>query len=272
MVKLKQFCDENTNSSLNEIEWSQVQNIISVLEPFNKYSKALQSKDVTLSDFFGFWLMLRIKLSKSNDQLSTQLLVQMDRYHSMLIDHPAMIAAVYLDPRYQRGLGTKKSLAVTFLANLYEKILRLESADDETNPSNSSENTNQAMNNEYDDLSEYLDACDSVSSPNERISNKGVEQHDITKLLEDFEDEKLPFTASILDYWESKKDTNPELYKLATVVMAIPPTQTAVERVFSALALILTSHRTNLGDVILENILLVRLNHSLLSNAVSKTK
>lgn len=52
--------------------------------------------------------------------------------------------------------------------------------------------------------------------------------------------------------------------------MAIPPTQTAVERVFSALALVLTSHRTNLGDEILENILLVRLNHNLLSTSGSE--
>lgn len=48
--------------------------------------------------------------------------------------------------------------------------------------------------------------------------------------------------------------------------MAIPPTQASVERTFSALALVLTSHRTNLGDEILENILLVRLNHDLSIN------
>lgn len=87
----------------------------------------------------------------------------------------------------------------------------------------------------------------------------------ITRILNEFDGEKLAFTASMLDYWESKRDSHPELYKLASVMMAIPPTQTAVERVFSALALVLTSHRTNLGDEILENILLVRLNHNLLS-------
>lgn len=63
LVQLKQFCDENSES-LNETEWDQVQNIITILEPFNKYSKKLQSKNVTLSDFFGYWIMLRIKLSK----------------------------------------------------------------------------------------------------------------------------------------------------------------------------------------------------------------
>lgn len=263
LVQLKQFCDENSES-LNETEWDQVQNIIAILEPFNKYSKKLQSKDVTLSDFFGFWILLRIKLSKANDQLSKQLLVQMDRYHNMLIDNPAMIATVYLDPRYQRGLGSKKSLAVKFLADLYEKIIRLESAEDETAPIETHEKSTDDY--EFDDMNEYLDACESVCTI-QRSSNAQDPKQTITEILNNFSGEELALSASILDYWESKKNTHPELYKLALVMMAIPPTQTSVERVFSALALVLTSHRTNLGDIILENILLVRLNHELISSS-----
>lgn len=153
---------------MNETEWSQVQNIISILEPFNEDSKKLKSKNATLSDFFGYWTILRIKISKSNDQLSQRLLVQMDRYHSMLIEHPTMIATVYLDPRFQRGLGVKKSLAVKFLADLYQKIIRLESAEDETAPNETYKNSNN--NETYDGLDEYLDACSSVC-PRQNISN-----------------------------------------------------------------------------------------------------
>lgn len=58
----------------------------------------------------------------------------------------------------------------------------------------------------------------------------------------------------------------PELYRLASVIHSVPPTQTTVERTFSALALILTPLRTNLFDTALENILSLRLNRELFEN------
>lgn len=57
--------------------------------------------------------------------------------------------------------------------------------------------------------------------------------------------------------------TKPVLYKLASVVHAVPPTQTTIERAFSAMALILTHLRTNLSDNNLVNILMIRLNREL---------
>lgn len=58
-----------------------------------------------------------------------------------------------------------------------------------------------------------------------------------------------------------KKKSLPELYKLASVVYAIPPTQSTVERAFSSLPIVLTSHRTRLGSDVLQNIFLIRLNN-----------
>lgn len=259
-MKLKQFCDENLNETLTETEWAHVKNIITILEPFNKYSKKLQSEKVTLSDFFGYWTVLRIKMSKSDDQFSQQLLNQMNNYHDMLIENPTIIGAVYLDPRYQRGLGNKKSLAVDFLADLYEKITRIEAFNDASISVEIEENNNHS-DGSYEELNEYLDACNSAYGM-ERTNYLDARQK-ITNILNDFNGEGLPLTASVLEYWKEKSNTKPELYKLASVMMTIPPTQTSVERVFSALALVLTSHRTRLGDETLENILLVRLNHDL---------
>lgn len=264
MIKLKQFCDENINETLTEIEWNHVRDIITILEPFNKYSKKLQSEKVTLSDFFGYWTLLRIKTSKSDDQFSQQLLTQMNNYHNMLIENPTIIGAVYLDPRYQRGLGNKKSLAVEFLADLYEKIIRIEAFNDASTMVETEEENNNHSNGSYDELDEYLNACNSAYGVERTISLDARQK--ITKILNDFNGEGLPLTASVLEYWKEKSNTDPELYKLASVMMTIPPTQTSVERVFSALALVLTSHRTKLEDETLENILLVRLNHDLFVN------
>lgn len=153
-----------------------------------------------------------------------------------------------------------------FLANLYEKIIRLENSN-ATTAVETEEESNNNGNDSYDELDEYLNACDSAyGEERTNISNTQNAKQMITKILNDFNGEELPLAASVLEYWNEKSNTKPELYKLASVMMAIPPTQTSVERAFSALALVLTSHRTNLGDECLENILLVRLNHDLLGN------
>lgn len=94
-------------------------------------------------------------------------------------------------------------------------------------------------------------------------TNNLSEKERITQILNDFNGKELSLTESVLNYWKKNKNNLPELYKLASVMMAISPTQASVERVFSALALVITSHRTNLGDKIMENILLTRLNHDL---------
>lgn len=263
---MKPFCDVNTYEFLSETEWNTIQNIITILGPFNKYSKKLQSETVTLSDFFGYWTMLRIKVSKANDELSKNLLTQMNNYHDLLMKNPNLIAAVYLDPRYQRGLGGNKHLAVTYLTHLYEKIIEVEAYESKTVETIEE---NNAKDGSYEELSEYLDTLNSTNGVNRaNESSMPNEKKNITVILNDFCGEiQLPVTASVLEFWKDNKGTYRELYKLAEVVMAIPPTQTVVERIFSALALVLTSHRTRLGDETLENILIVRLNYNLLAKS-----
>lgn len=164
-MKLKPFCDTNTYELLTETEWNTIQNIITILGPFNKYSKKLQSETASLSDFFGYWTMLRIKVSKANDELSKNLLTQMDKYHDLLMKNPTLIAAVYLDPRYQRGICVNKHMAVTYLTGLYAKIIEVEDYQDESNPFETIEESND-KDGSYEELGQYLDACDSAYSVN----------------------------------------------------------------------------------------------------------
>nr|XP_049467036.1 uncharacterized protein LOC125908363 [Anopheles coluzzii] len=64
-------------------------------------------------------------------------------------------------------------------------------------------------------------------------------------------------------HWLSRKTTHPELFEVATLLLAVPSNQVSVERAFSALALILSDKRTKMNDENLENILLIKLNRKL---------
>lgn len=68
----------------------------------------------------------------------------------------------------------------------------------------------------------------------------------------------------VWQHWMSRKCTHPELYEVATILLAVPSNQVSVERAFSALGLVLSDKRTKMNDDTLENILLIKLNKTLL--------
>lgn len=74
---------------------------------------------------------------------------------------------------------------------------------------------------------------------------------------------RLHAETNVLEYWLNLKFSKPDLHQLAVVALSVPTTQVSVERAFSALALVLTDHRTRLSEETLENILILRLNKNL---------
>jgi len=81
-------------------------------------------------------------------------------------------------------------------------------------------------------------------------------------LLESYnqEQKRISRKTNILEFWQAKSTTYPELYKLAMVVLAVPATQVSVELLFSRLKFVLSPQRTNVDESILANQLLIRAN------------
>lgn len=71
---------------------------------------------------------------------------------------------------------------------------------------------------------------------------------------------RIDSKSSILDFWEQKSVTFPNLYDIAMIVLAAAGTQVSVERLFSHLKFIWGDQRANLSPENLQNILLVRNN------------
>lgn len=253
------------NSTLRDIlltpeEWSLVSETTSILIIFNVYATKLQSTITTLSDFYGFWMILRIKLSKADNLFSQNLLQEMDKYQDWLMENPILLASLYLDPRYQRGLKDKKSLAIDFLLDLYARQMRIKNMNNSARSTTVVEEANDEIDSSsFEDLENYLQACQANVLFNEvqELSDRNVE---VKTLLDQFWNVRAPLQTSVLDFWETNKINRPELYELACILNAIPPTQSTVERCFSMLALTLTSRRVRLGDDCLQNIMLVKLN------------
>lgn len=246
------------NLLLNEEDWTEVDKLLSVLKYFAVVTEKLQSPNITLSDFFGLWLNIEIKINRlaSTDNFAASLKCQMEYRKKDLIENPTMFAAVYMDPRYHVLLNqVQQQNAIEYLFKLYGRIQAIE--DDGNITRNEDVDTSLSFN-EVDELIAQA-RCSHSNQNNENENHINTLPIDIKSILSDYNDSE-PTKTSIFDYWEKNKTVHCELYRIANVIFAVPPTQTSVERAFSALALILSPLRTRLSDVTLENILLIRLN------------
>lgn len=232
-----------------------------------------QIASLTLSDFYFAWKKMESKLKKiSNDhrcssgfvKVLMEKIVERQKY---LLDTPAMITAIYLDPRFNFEIKNNHNaiqIAKLTLADMYNRIMQLKEG----------ECTHSSMN-KCDDDDSYEELCVSMglgrtfygtSSVNERIrSEENLSRKELFDLLDAFaaENHRIHNKCSILTYWESRKKSDPILFELATIIYAIPPSQATVERAFSSLNHVFSYKRTNLLQETLECILNIKLNQDL---------
>lgn len=269
---LREFCDKEeirTHREIKDIllngnQWNQLEKLMAVLAPFKKFTKLIQYDSTTLSDFYGYWISIKVKLSKmESNEIVLALQNEMNRREDSLMNNPSMIGCVYLDPRYQRTLKEdQKNIAIDYLAKLFNRITSIETPipDVVENP------TNIIISEDINELEEYLEEFPIAGESeqvnvNDNNTNTQNNSENIINILRAFNGKVEKPSIRLQHYWQQQKYGNPELYKIVSVLFTIRVTQTTVERAFSALRIILSSHRTNLKSETLQNILLVRLNH-----------
>lgn len=245
-MSLRNFIEsEKEDSSISDVllsdhEWERVKNVTSILESFNKYTKCLQSTRTTLSDFYGFWLKIKLKLqaSSSLDPFFVEIIQkEMESREVLLFDNPTMLGALYLDPRYQCVLTeNQKEIAVNHLVTLFQKITSLEAKPDMVN--GCTDDTN--MNTSDDEVEEYLRNIRGNASNDPPVPN-------IESMVKSFDGSNEDNSIKILDYWQSKGLLLPELFKLASHVSnfcSASDTDVSRESVFIVRYYIyLTSHK-----------------------------
>lgn len=121
-----------------------------------------------------------------------------------------------------------------------------------------SANNNSSGNSQFDDFVTELYGGTLSKTVNDATDSSFTQQ---LKALE--AEPRQDHTYDVFKHWLKRRETHPELFEVAMVVLATPSNQVSVERAFSALALILTSHRVGLGQDALEDILIIKLNRDI---------
>lgn len=163
---------------------------------------------------------------------------------------PQMLAALFLDPRYLIVLKSdERSKAMFHLCKLWNQLLRVQCEC-------STGNTKEADITDNDEVDEYLESFE----PSAMSSTES----DIPAIWNRFDGvARLDSKANICNYWEENRLLRPQLYELATIIFAVPSSQTSVDRGFSHLSFIYNRYRTAVHDNMLNDIMFVRLNRDL---------
>lgn len=238
---------------------------------------SLQKRDLTLSDTYKHWCEMKLHLRKiiRNDKFRTKLhsllMENLEKRHNDLFDHPAMRAALFLDPRFRSAITTRdenEEDAKEFLISLHKRLHYFKNrnlndpndaftvADDLSAESDDSFNIQFDAQAEFDELLHpglhHTNQVDPLSLQNECLSGN------FEQLLTDFDPDVMPIKNSVIEFWSKQPDN--DLRDVALALYAIPPTEVEVERDFSALKIIFSDHRSGLTDQTLEDILCIHLN------------
>ncbi|EFN68823.1 Zinc finger BED domain-containing protein 4 [Camponotus floridanus] len=276
LLLLKNYCTElavtkfENFETLTDAEWAKIEEVCRTLQPLKTCTEKLQAEQLTLSDFFSNWLETKLEIKKMNTPFAILIFEFMVSREKHLLENNVLLSALFLDPRFKILLEeTQIEKAKTHLKHLWAKMMSLQgnlitsNSDSQECPSSGSESTS-------DDFESFLKLKEihHNSGISRSSSSSSVQLHEhlslrrIEILLDGYNQEqrRISRKTNILEFWKEKSMIQPELYKLAMVVLAVPATQVSVERLFSGLKFILSPLRTNIDEAILEDQLLVRAN------------
>lgn len=247
--------------------WPILKELVRILSIPYKTTIELQRRDLTLSDSYVSWTTMELHLKSKAKQhtksgLIEKLLSAIDRRKETVFLKPLMKAAIFLDPRVRcKVISSREDTeeAKKVLSDLSNRLALLNETRIVDDLNQSTETVNISDEN-FDPQKAFDESCSSTS--NTQTTNN---QCDLEIILDLFDPPQLPLSASILEYWDSKRNEEDFqiLYNLAMAIFAVPPTEVDIERDFSALKFILTDLRHNLSTETLADILTINLNKPL---------
>ncbi|XP_038106601.1 LOW QUALITY PROTEIN: uncharacterized protein LOC6049790 [Culex quinquefasciatus] len=244
--------------------WGFIMEYERAFRPCYVCTNKLQGDGVGLSDFYMEWLLAIASLKKmSGNRFSEKLAATLKSRLELLKENRAFKMALYLDPRFNFVGSTifkpdEKEEIQTYLVDTWRRICKLQ-------PSTDGKETGQAAQKPDDSMLEDDDVNDSYitemlgGSLDPRAASN--EDGQLMKHIKGLDAEpRQNCRYDVWQHWVQREQSHPELYAVAMVVLSTPASQASVERAFSALALVLTDRRGDLGSTALEDTLLIKLN------------
>lgn len=262
-------------------KWDVLKELKTALELPYMTTVQLQKRDFTLSDFYGCTKLIDMKLTEMINNESEKYTTIFGNLRQCinertrpLFENPLSLCTIFLDPRYKCDIDrneVKLQFVEMTLGRLWNKIqiartgdIPVENNDEPANLSGDANSLFNELDSQYEsELGLRSNEINGAARPNYSMKPSELSKQ-IDKYKNATANMRLKCSESVHKFWECKKiEFGNEIFEIASVLLAVPPTQAEVERCFSALKFIYTDYRYNLKEDLLENLLLVRLNPDL---------
>lgn len=268
-------------------KWEIVEELIRVLKVPYTMTIQLQRDDCTLSDLFGYILAIEIGLRKEmangglKTTLATVLHLKIQERETKLLENRLMVTAVYLDPRYKCALKDhpeKITLAKLTIELIWERIKKLHESTTPDTCESSPEGLSDieillSSVDEYYEKNGFANSTESATNDISFAKTKTEIMAGLDSYDEETKNKRINSTEKVLHFWEEGKTKFPngnEIFQIVCAVVKIPPTQAAVERVFSASKFIFGDRRCRLRQQLLEDILIIYTNQSIFYEVIKE--
>ena len=256
-------------------DWLEIKLLVNILDLPYFTTMQLQKEEFTLTDFYIEWIKLKQDIKNIKNKYSETFIKILEIRIEKLLNNDAMLCAMYLDPRCQSSVAKSKKERIKkklLLIHLYNKRIFDDSSESGnfsySDLSKSLSQDKEIYSQEDTDILKIVTMSSPVElSPHnyydvvEKNFAEEEKNQEIIKIIEDFDNiQRIHPNESVLKYWATHKNIKNELYQLANIIFSVPATQVSVERCFSAVKLILSNKRYNLGHSTLEDIILLKFN------------
>ncbi|CAG7734337.1 unnamed protein product [Allacma fusca] len=260
---------------LNENDWDKIQQMVSFLEPFSRYTLVNQNENNAVSsEIIAMIISLFYHLDayEGNYFLGTyskKIKEKMkQRFATYLHNHDdnpiegTYIAATLLDPRYRMVLPQEqRTLAKTFIINEYDVYMSEKDYDlptsTEATAHHASQDSQQPSNPKFPFLAAMKQSIQRNYNSSGDISHQLRVQLD--KYLECNTYDTTDLNADAFQFWNSLESDYPLLAPLALDYLSIPPSTASVESTFSYAGCLTLGRRHGLeGENLEDEVFLAR--------------
>nr|XP_057906399.1 uncharacterized protein LOC131103824 [Doryrhamphus excisus] len=233
---------------LSDEKWQRIQQLADVLKDPYIVTIRLQSSELTPGTFLKEWLKLRDGLEKKGG-IGAAIASSMRGREETLLESDAVLAAVFADARYRILLGERLQRAEDAFIKIAHRVHHIENSGASTAAehqlsSASSEQEDDPFEQELDRLERGRHAV--MQTPSS-VTDAVHEMKNLGRL-------KGKDVWSIIGKYPAAVQTT------SLALAALPTTQVSVERLFSAMKLLLTDLRSRMKEDIVEAMLLIRSN------------
>ena len=263
---LEEWGTSNPDLRISALQWETLESIKNVLEPIRSAVTVLQREQLTPGDFYKVWLKTKLAVKKmGNSPVARKLVERMEIRERKLIEkNPVMIAGIYCDPRFTSTLSEDYvKIARETLLKLALKLFNVNEEQEDSDGVIAAESDTEEA--EKDELEAFLQGQERPGAPEHQKLQSF--RACFMQALDTFE--KMPrvrdsrdATAKkffVMDWWKEQVHLS-SVRDVAMTVSSLPATQVSVERLFSALAIILTEKRNRIGAGSLDAVLFLRVN------------